>query len=82
MSHTGARCASHIPQLYRDSDKDEHWWTWAHLKVMFRYRPVGGLIDYCHNEVLSLSAFVGRSDQSLDIVSLTMKAEDQIDDTI
>lgn len=40
------------------------------------------LIDYYHNEVLSLSAFVGGSDQSLDIVLLTIKAKDQIDDTI
>lgn len=40
------------------------------------------LIDYCHNEVLSLSAFVGGVDQSLDIVLLTIKAKDQIDDTI
>lgn len=40
------------------------------------------LIDYFHNKVLSLSPFVGRPDQSLDIVWLTIKAEDQIDDTI
>lgn len=82
MCHTGAQSASHMPRLYGNSDKDEHRWTQARLKVTFRYRPVAGLIDYCHNEVLSLSAFVGRSDQSLDIVSLTIKAEDQIDDTI
>lgn len=52
------------------------------MKVMLHYRPVASLIDYCHNEVLSLTTFVRWSDQSLDIVWMTIKAEDQIDDTI
>lgn len=41
---------------------------YTHLRVMFCYWPVASLTDCCNNEVLSLSAFVGQSDQSLDFV--------------
>lgn len=68
MCHTTAKNVQHMPQPLSDSDKDERWWTQTHLKVTFRYRPVVSLIDYCHNEILSLSAFVSGSDQLLDIV--------------
>ena len=51
-----------------DSDEDEHRPTLAHLKMTFRHRAVIALIHYSPNEVLSLSAFVGLPDQSMDIV--------------
>lgn len=68
MCHIRAESVSHMHQLYTDSDEDESWYMQTHLKVTFRYWPVASLIDYYHNELLSLSAFVGWSDQLLDIV--------------
>lgn len=58
MCHKGV---PHMTRPYTDNNKHNCLWTQTHLKVMLRYRPT--VIDYCHNEVLSLSAFVGWSDQ-------------------
>lgn len=68
MFHIAAEGASHMHQAYSGSDEKCCWWTQTHLKMIFCYWLVANLMDYYHNEGLSLSAFVSWAEQLLDIV--------------